>query len=225
MGSGSARAVAVARELAGDGASDGRHEEVMDADNNMAARATTTTTTTMATTGSGNGNGNGNGDGGTPIVLVRANGEMVLQTGGDYSKDMLQAFNVVLLPLGCKLTEQNETTWMIHEGKRMRQFFEGVKIPPSQTTGALRAKMVVQAVENPLAHQAAVAAANALKQTAKAQMKGAAGIAMGMGMGMRVSMGRGRGRGMGRGRGGGGAGDDYNDHVRRLQAQGRAPPS
>ena len=117
--------------------------------------------------------------------------------------------NMVLKPVEGKVTPVGDDAWMVSVGKTMRQFAEGIKLPPK--AGALRAKAIKTAITNPLAAAAQAAAA------------AAAAVQAGMGLGGAPMMVGVRVGATGGGRGGYGRGGTSAEQ-RRLAAQGRAAP-
>jgi len=98
------------------------------------------------------------------LAAIGPTGDMRLQTGGDRSPEMLAALGVILQPTGAKISQTGTGPWMLTVGKTMRQFADGMVVPPTAQSGRLRGKAVMQAITNPLVAAASAASLAAAEQ-------------------------------------------------------------
>lgn len=84
------------------------------------------------------------------------------------------ALNLVLKPIGGKITEMEGEIWMVTLNNKMRQFSEGISLPPAANSRS-RAKVVFRSILDPLAAAAQAAAQQAATMAARGGKSGSGG--------------------------------------------------
>eukprot|EP00775_Hariotina_reticulata_P002956 gene2956-3241_t len=143
---------------------------------------------------------------GHDIIKVSQTGDVLLDSGGQYTQQTLDAFNCVLshLNMAVKAPSGDPTTgqWSVSDNKQLLRFADGMVIRSKGPVTAGRAMVLMQAYSSGMSKAAAAAAEQASKQAAIAAgllptSAAAAGDA---------------------------AVDDEAAQIRRLKAQGRYQP-
>jgi len=160
---------------------------------------------------------------GNPLVTVRGEGEVVLDTAGHHNGTVLGVLKRALRPMGVRLTAQTENfaeDWSVEDGTNFSRFQDGMVLRPMGTLTKARAAKLLRAHNHPSADDFEARVGIPLGGVAGHSGRGRGSRGRGRGRG--GFRGGARGRGSSRGRGGGRGGGAAYQLERKLEAQGRA---